>query len=306
MSLYPENPAGQVYQVNSQDTFASAGAPLTVIGSGGGGPVPENLVVSTLKAGSISTPVINVVGSLGQAAVLTIGTNPGFGANSQYVVFNSGGQETVDEGQLTIHKIGILTSVSKPANASGLAVNAFSTVSGAFQPVGCSDLYIYSEANDGTNLAFALEATNAPVSSLNIQAPNVNISSLIGVSSINGVPYTEGGVPQNVFVSSLNFLDNPGFINFPLPSSIASSVTFNMFGEYIDEGAGSYLTVISMNADVVELAGELQFGAAGSIISSQAPTVGFNVPAVSISTLIGVSSINGVNWARISTLAGGP
>jgi hypothetical protein len=146
------------------------------------------------------------------------------------------------------------------------------------------------------------------ISTTNIlmQAPNVNISSLIGVSSINGVPYTEGGVPQNVFVSSLNFLDNPGYINFPLPSSLVSSATFSMYGEYIDEGAGSYLKIVTINADGLQLTGGLQFGAANSIISAQAPTVGFNVPAVSISTLIGVSSINGVNWARLSTLAGGP
>jgi hypothetical protein len=32
-----------------------------------------------------------------------------------------------------------------------------------------------------------IEQVNNPVSSLNIQAPNVNISSLLGVSSINGL-----------------------------------------------------------------------------------------------------------------------
>jgi hypothetical protein len=226
--------AGQVSQITSQDTFASVGAPLTVIGSGGGGPtvIPANLVVSTLNAAtSVSTSVVNAV------SLLNVSTING----AAYV---AGG--------------------GVPANLVVSTLNAATSVSTSV----------------------------------------VNAVSLLNISSINGAPYTEGGVPQNVFVSSLNFLDNPGFINFPLPSSIASSVTFNMYGEYIDEGAGSYLTTISMNADVVELAGELQFGSVNSIITSQSPAVGFGVPA-SISSLIGVSSINGVNWAVLSTLAAG-
>jgi hypothetical protein len=191
MSLYPEDPAGQALQITSQDTFANVNKPLSVIGSGGGGggPVPANLTVSSLTVnvtGAISTGQINISGSGGELAA-TIGTNPGFPGNSQYFTFNSSGQDNVNAGKLSIHKIGILTSVSKKANASGLAVNAYSTLQGAFQPVGCSDIYIYSAANDGTNFAYALEAVNTPVSSLNIQAPNVNISSLLGVSSINGI-----------------------------------------------------------------------------------------------------------------------
>jgi hypothetical protein len=226
MSLYPENPAGQVYQVTSQDTFASAGAPLSVVGSGGGGPVviPENLVVSTLTAADfvstvalegVSTingapyatgggvPANLVVSTLTAADTVTaallvvngpaekaieVGTDTGLGGSSQYIAFNSAGQDTQDAGQLAIFK-SETSSVSNPGGAAGLAIFALSTNLSAYQPVACSDIYILDSSADNSDgrLAFALEAKNTPVSSLNIQAPNVHFSSLIGISSINGV-----------------------------------------------------------------------------------------------------------------------
>jgi hypothetical protein len=230
--------AGQVSQITSQDTYASVNAPLSVIGSGGGGPtvIPANLVVSTLRAATsvstltvnalsllnissingavyvpggggsvpadltvstltaaqgISTSVLKVTGGGAEGELgLVMGTNVAFVTESLVLAFNSQGQENVDQGQLAILKSNGLRSVSKPTALGGLGVYAFSTVLGSYQPLGASDIYIFEQGIDNYDTqAFMLEAKNSPVSSLNVQAPNVNISSLLGVSSINGINF---------------------------------------------------------------------------------------------------------------------
>jgi hypothetical protein len=137
------------------------------------GSVPANLTVSSLL----------VNGILPDAITVAQGSSAGF---SGAILFNSGGQDNVAAGQLAMNKAN-MNSVSKPANAFGMTISAYSTILGSYQPLGVSDMYIYSIENDGTNLAYMIESKNTPVSSLNLQAPNVNISSLIGVSSINGI-----------------------------------------------------------------------------------------------------------------------
>jgi hypothetical protein len=123
-----------------------------------------------------------------EEVAIEVGADAGLGGSSQYIAFNSPSQDTADAGQLAIFK-SVTTSVSNPSGAAGLAIYAVSTSLGSYQRLACSDIYIVESAanNDDGRLAFALEAVNNPVSSLNIQAPNVHFSSLIGISSINGV-----------------------------------------------------------------------------------------------------------------------
>ena len=66
MSLYPENPRGQILQVVSQDTYASFDAPLSVIGSGGSGPTPIDASITT------STIKFNTGTSAGSSAIINM------------------------------------------------------------------------------------------------------------------------------------------------------------------------------------------------------------------------------------------
>jgi len=157
------------------------------------GSVPANLLVSTLgvnPSGSISTPSITVTGEPGSVATergITLGYNPGAAGRSVLILFDDVTATTPQIGQLSLGKDNSFATVARGGTTSGLAVSAYSTILGSYQPVACSDLFLYSLESDGANLAYTLEAKNTPVSSLNVQAPNVNISSLIGVSSINGI-----------------------------------------------------------------------------------------------------------------------
>lgn len=354
MSLYPENPAGQVYQVTSQDTFASAGAPLSVVGSGGGGgPVPANLVVSTLTAADTVTAALLILNGPAEKAI-EVGTDVGLGGSSQYIAFNSAGQDTQDAGQLAIFK-SETSSVSNPGGAAGLAIFALSTNLSAYQPVACSDIYILDSSADNSDgrLAFALEAKNTPVSSLNIQAPNVNISSLIGVSSINGVVYVP--LQSNIGVQSLSIaLANSGFGgNITL---IGDGNTVGSFGTlgWNDTVSGSFSNMFLDVREITPFAAPPGLGTLGNggnslacivyhfqsaistcpitvsgtnytpflgalstptiyananastLILAATSSISFNTNSLGLpANLSGVSSINGVNWDTLSTLAGG-
>jgi hypothetical protein len=173
MSFWPPLPAPGTGGIVSQDTLLNNDNALSFVGGGGGGSVPANLTVSSLL----------VNGILPNAITVAQGITTGF---SGAILFNSAGQDNDAAGQLAINKAN-MNSVSKPANIYGMTIGAYSTVLGSYQPLGVSDMYIYSIENDGSNLAYMIESKNTPVSSMNLQAPNVNISSLIGVSSINGI-----------------------------------------------------------------------------------------------------------------------
>jgi hypothetical protein len=164
------------------------------------GAVPANLGVSSLtvndNAGFISTPSLTVGGGSGLRA-FTLATDVDAIGRSARILFNNANNDNEAAGQLQLLKTGDLTAVGRVGNTAGLAVAAYSTIFGAFQPLACGDLFLYSAENDGTNYAYTLESKNTPISSLNVQAPNVNISSLIGVSSINGVNWA-------AIVSTLN------------------------------------------------------------------------------------------------------
>ena len=174
MSFWPPLPAPGSGGALSQDTLLNYDTPLSFVG-GGGGTVPTDLIVSTLTIAGGPNSI--------QLEPQSIG---GIGEFSGSIIFNGVNNQTAAQGQLGLNRSN-MTSVSQQSEVFGLSLTALSTGIGAFQPFGSSDIFIYSQGTDVSNYAYTLEATNTPVSSLNIQAPAVNISTLIGVSSINGL-----------------------------------------------------------------------------------------------------------------------
>jgi hypothetical protein len=173
---WPPYPAGPLY-VDSQDVYANPEAPLTVIGSGGGGGVvPADLNVSTLK-----------VAGNGQQLGITMLTNPSLSGQSVQILFNNAGQDDVDSGQLAMSKDywpGVNGSTIR-----GLGVFANSTIFGSYQPVCCGDLYVNNSdgGGDGTGLLTYVDA----VSSLSLTAAGGGVSiSSINTSTINGTNWS--------------------------------------------------------------------------------------------------------------------
>jgi hypothetical protein len=163
-----------LYVSNTQLLFNNAAV-------GAGGAVPANLTVSTLTAYDSIT-----VGS-GYDASLTLNTDTNFASASYRMLFKAQGEDTVGTGILSINKQAFLDL--NGSTIRGLAVTAFSTVLGAVQPVACAGLYLGDSTNDLTTNGTAGVFYNESISTLNLQAPNValNFSSLVGISSINGI-----------------------------------------------------------------------------------------------------------------------
>jgi hypothetical protein len=361
MSVYPENPPGQAFV--SQDTYASPGVALSGLGGGSAGP---NLEVSTLTVNG--------------SGIITLNTFPSAQTQSASIFFKSSGADTVESGILEVRKQPIQDI--NMSSIAGLSVSAFSTF-GSYQPLGVGDLYLGDSANDGSYGTAALKYTNA-TSTLRLEAPSVEISTLVGVQTINGqgVAAFTGSIPADLAVSTLN-VNSGVFINGSSiqgissingaaysgggsagPNLTVSTLTVNpdinigsLTSPNIQITSNGFLTLGS-NPDNVLASNPILFNRAGfstiatgqvslqmiggtliagtistgfsstvpvvcaSLIlggddptaeasftnihySSFTSTLSVQAPNVSISSLLGVSSINGVNWDFItSTLAG--
>ena len=218
--VFPPLPAGPVV-ITSQDTYANATTPLSVVsGGGGGGGGGTDLVVSTLVAYDYVTTStinvssingaapgvgpnivvssitladipsgINIIGNISCASLtpgarLVMAVNPAYGGPlSQPILFNDSINNNVAIGQLQL--------IKQPWNGingdvvTGLAINALSSMYGSFQPVCCGDLYVNNSdgGGEGTGRLTYIDS----VSSMQLAAAGggVIISSL-AVSSING------------------------------------------------------------------------------------------------------------------------
>jgi hypothetical protein len=150
--------------------------------------------MTVASSGFISTPQVRTTGRSG----LIIGEDPVGSNNSGFILFNSSGYDTFDTGQTSLNKNSGLVNRNAPnSTISGLYVAVISTGLSTAQPLGCSEVYLYGVANSGSVLPVTLGFDNS-IPALTVQAPSVNISSLVGVSSINGVPYrttTSGKIP---------------------------------------------------------------------------------------------------------------
>jgi hypothetical protein len=135
-----------------------------------------------------------------------------------------------------------------------------------------------------------MSLTPAPARPLTVLSQDTYAAFGEPLTGLGGGGAAEGA---STFVSTLNFTENPGYINFLLPSSI-SSTSFAIFGESIDEGAGSFLNTINMEADLINTSGGLQFS--GTTIAAPASLMELTAQNVGISSIVGLSSINGLPY----------
>jgi len=278
------------------------------------GAVPANLVVSSLTVnGSSPAPI-----------VLTTNIDAGF--ESGAITFNSDGQDTAVAGQLAINK-GEILSLGLTSTLSGLAVNALSTGYGQYQPIAAKSIILAGDFNDGTYKGAEISYTNT-TSTLSMYAPKVNVSSLVGVSSINGTAYSSGGsVPANLNVSSLNvngagaisLITNASFPNQSAPIVFQSagqtteaqgvvSLSKNYMSGYglstiaglavfsLSTGAGLYQP-ISVGGIVIDNPYTTTGPSASLTYNNVGGTLNLNAPNVNVSSLVGVSSINGTAYS---------
>jgi hypothetical protein len=185
--------------------------------------------MTVASSGFISTPQLRTTAR----SAITIGEDPLATNNSGFILFNSSGHDTFDTGQTSLNKNSGLVNRNEPnSTISGLYVAVISTGLSTAQPLGCSEVYLYGVANSGSVLPVTLGYDNS-IPALTVQAPSVNISSLVGVSSINGVAYpppggfytlsgtTAGAVIVNRATGAGNPLTQNVFTN-------VSQITFNI------------------------------------------------------------------------------
>ena len=211
MSLYPEGLPGQVLPVTSQDTYASVGAPLTVVGGGGSGPVPVDVIrTSTISFNTATNTSGSFIDLNSEAGLFLLG--PGDTSISLDGAFNltynaqngTGGRLTEDNKVFSFNDaFNIDASGNLLFQGSRGAITGLSTVNGA--PYG----------SGATVPANPLFSTVAVSSILNFQG---NTGAITNLSTINGAPYGAAAVTADplfstVAISSiLNFQGNTGAI----------------------------------------------------------------------------------------------
>jgi hypothetical protein len=286
MSVYPENPPGQAFV--SQDTYASAGLALSGLGGGSAGP---NLFVSTLDA----------------SVDITL-DNTGGGTSAPIIFGSDGGAYAIKVSTIDINVQGIVVSTI------GLVMNK--ALSGSFGSILLPE--IVGLANTGGAFPASIYATFDTVSI----EPKLGVSSIVGVSSINGVAYTGGGAGPNLTVSTLTANGQVSLTSTgPSTSQILafnsgaalyqqdiSDISLNYNGATKNTVGIRILGNLPTVEDNTVFLGTLALNNPGGAVAASihaAANVVTVEPSLSVSSLVGVSSINGVNWNFItSTLAG--
>jgi hypothetical protein len=204
-----------VSSLTARDSVGTAALTVSSINGGSYPPpappavIPSDLVVSTLTAqNSVSTavltvssingsktsdPVVSTLRVQGEGSI-TLEDDPA--TTSSAPIFFKTGNETINEGILQVRKSGGFTDPSSRPY-SGLAVEAFSTL-GALQPVICGSLLINPTPN---------VLVGAPISGNNAGDIIFPMSSILGLSTINGAPlnhFSTVSALQLTNVSSIN------------------------------------------------------------------------------------------------------
>ena len=287
MSVYPENPPGQAFV--SQDTYASAGLALSGLGGGGGSAGP-NLFVSTLDA-SVDITLDNTGG--GTSAPIIFGADTG-----AYAIKASTLNINVQGAVLSTVGITVGRAIGGPGAVLLPEVVGLVNTGGAF--------------------AASIYATYDTVSI----EPKLGVSSIVGVSSINGVAYSGGGAGPNLTVSTLTANGQVSLTSTgPSTSQILafnsgaalyqqdiSDISLNYNGATKNTVGIRILGNLPTVEDNTVFVGTLALNNPGGAVAASIHA-GANIvtvePSLSVSSLVGVSSINGVNWNFItSTLAG--
>jgi hypothetical protein len=207
----------------SQDVYANTQTTLTAIGGGGGGPIGPNPTVSSLTVAGQDVA--------GGTVGIIMGTDPAAFTQSVPLIFQSGGQSTIQAGEIQLIKSPFLGINSE--QVTGLVVQAFSTIYGSCQPLVVGDLYVNNSDTSGAGSGRISYDDN--VSSMSLTAAgsgNVNISSVV-TSSINGIPFdyiisTLQGLSPSSFSPPSTAPTVPAVSGVPTSTSI--TVTFDIAG----------------------------------------------------------------------------
>ena len=174
--------------VASQDVYLNLNTPVSVVGSGGGGSVPANLVVSTLSAFGLTN-----ISSINGAAYTGAGGVP---AN-------------------------LVISTISTAGGASFAGQVY--VPGR---VNFNSTFIQSGGAAGVNLAIdvpygnlRLMGTSTTMTGPGTSTCAVNMDGNLNVSSINGAAVGAASIPANLVVSTLTAATNVAVVgNFNLPA----------------------------------------------------------------------------------------
>lgn len=196
------NGTGRISYIDSVSSMnlEAAGGPITIstlsvssingtsINAFGGTSVPDAQFSSiTMNVnGYMSTGNVTVTSLGGNTPGMTFATRPTVPTGSCPIVFNSAGQESIDEGQLAVAKSSWIGVDSAPV--SGLGVFAFSTILGSFQPVCCGDLYINNSDSGGFGTGLMSYVDSLSTLKLEAAGGPVTVSTL-SVSSIGGISW---------------------------------------------------------------------------------------------------------------------
>jgi hypothetical protein len=209
--------------VASQDTYLNLTTPLTVIGSGGGGTVPANLVVSTLTLGA-STIV-------GVSSINGASYPPAAGAVPANLVIS-----TLTLGASTINGVSSINGAAYPP--AGGAVPANLAVSSlTFNVPGSSA--VFTGSSFGANSTLSLNMVTGGIKSfIEMQPAN---------GTVAGDPYTEIGLNETSLNQggSVKIYRNQAYVNAPSTIFLQSPTVEVTGGEF---SAAAIIGVSSINS----------------------------------------------------------
>jgi hypothetical protein len=282
--------------------------------------IPTNLTLSTLT--------VNGTGNI------SLQTNPNFASKSALMLFKSAGQDTVNSGILGVAK-SIAANINN-ATVNGLGVYAFSTISGAYQPLLAESYYVVGSSNDGSGYGAAQISYTPTTSSITLTAPNVSFTSLTDISTITGgatldisaTAVTVSGVDVSlvdtggdgfsviggtvkvngdVSISTISGISSINGTSYN--DQIVSTLTVADFVSTLALGGISSIvggTNLDMTAGTLNIVGATNLylidgGGGGLEVTSAQPRITGNSGLVidnnlSVSTITNISSINGVEY----------
>jgi len=285
---------GQVCPITSQDTYASVGAPLSVVGSGGGG----GAVTSVSGVGSIL--VAPTTGS-----VLVSLKND---VNASTLNFPVGG------GQIT--GVSSINGAVYPPPAGSVPTNL--QVSTITFPAGQGQLINVSTVNGAPYGAGGSVPADLAVSSLTVaQTGDILLN---GNAPINAFPsitwrntnYLPGGANGYSTISLDMQIMNPFILPPGAPNTNGADSyvcpTFELNGPNGPTTCPISASALILGFDTTQVSSPTLYTAANSVSSLYiAATSSITLNTASLQcpfSLTGISSLNGVNWDKISTVVG--
>ena len=314
MSLYPENPSGQVLPITSQDTYANYLSPLSVIGSGGSGPSPTN-PNPQFSTVTTSTITLNTL-SNAQGNSISLNAPPGDGLDNSLLLkgyqntllaldgvvdfqLTGKGGETIqmDEGIIELNKNCIVQT------NGDLATNNLIYISTLNFQTGIGVITNLSTINGAPYSAGATPTPNPTFSTVGISSIlnfQANTGVITNLSSVNGSPYVAGGgavMPNPTFSTiQVSTIQTPVTV-----SNITGGIAFNTVigGMRIIAGLAYPVT----NAGITTVTYPTPFATIPTVLTGCTGGVGVNTTAMLISAgenslglTVNVATSTYVNW----------